>query len=86
MTQNSKPHCGEAKTALAVRFVILLGLVGLALPISARDADAADPRLVRVVLLRVADRMTVALEMSGEPQKASLRVLSSRALEIEAGP
>ena len=30
--------------------------------------------------------MSLALEMSGEPQKAALRVLSARALEIEAGP
>jgi hypothetical protein len=66
--------------------VIVLVLAGLALPLSAREAAAADPRLVRVVLLRVADRMTVALEMSSEPQKAALRVLSSRAVEIEAGP
>jgi hypothetical protein len=70
----------------AARLVVVLGLVGLALPMSAREADAADPRLVRVVLLRVGDRMTVALEMSSEPQKAALRVLSSRAVEIEAGP
>jgi hypothetical protein len=41
---------------------------------------------VRVVLLRVADRISLALEMTGEPQKAALRVLSARALEVEAGP
>ena len=39
-----------------------------------------------VVLLRVADRISLALEMTGEPQKAALRVLSARALEVEAGP
>jgi hypothetical protein len=38
------------------------------------------------VLLRVADRISLALEMTGEPQKAALRVLSARALEVEAGP
>ena len=68
------------------RIAILLALVGFSDTFTAREARAADPRLVRVVLLRVADRMSLALEMSGEPQKAALRVFSARALEIEAGP
>ena len=68
------------------RIAVVLALVGCFAHLTAREARAADPRLVRVVLLRVADRMSLALEMTGEPQKAALRVLSSRALEIEAGP
>ena len=53
---------------------------------TAPSADAAEPRLVRAVLLRVADRMSLALEMTGEPERASLRVLSATVIEIEAGP
>jgi hypothetical protein len=68
------------------RIAILLALVGCFGHLTALEARAADPRLVRVVLLRVADRISLALEMTGEPQKAALRVLSSRALEVEAGP
>ena len=68
------------------RIAIVFALVGCCAHLTAREARAADPRLVRVVLLRVADRMSLALEMTGEPQKAALRVLSARALEIEAGP
>jgi hypothetical protein len=68
------------------RIAVVLALIGCFAHLTAREARAADPRLVRVVLLRVADRMSLALEMTGEPQKAALRVLSSRALEIEAGP
>ena len=68
------------------RIAVVLALVGCCAHLTAREARAADPRLVRVVLLRVADRMALALEMTGEPQKAALRVLSDRALEIEAGP
>ena len=64
----------------------MLALVGCFGHFTALEARAADPRLVRVVLLRVADRISLALEMTGEPQKAALRVLSSRALEVEAGP
>jgi len=70
----------------AARLIVILSVVGLFTPMTAEEARAADPRLVRVVLLRVADRMSLALEMTGEPQKAALRVLSSRAVEIEAGP
>jgi hypothetical protein len=68
------------------RIAIVLTLVGCFGHLTALEARAADPRLVRVVLLRVADRISLALEMTGEPQKAALRVLSSRALEVEAGP
>jgi hypothetical protein len=68
------------------RLILVVSIVGSLTPWMAGEAHAADPRLLRVVLLRVADRMSLALEMSGEPQKAALRVLSSRALEIEAGP
>jgi hypothetical protein len=72
-------------TPRARLIVFLTSLASLA-PIGVGEARAADPRLVRVVLLRVADRMSLALEMSGEPQKAALRVLSARAIEVEAGP
>jgi hypothetical protein len=68
------------------RIAIVLTLVGCFGHLTALEARAADPRLVRVVLLRVADRISLALEMTGEPQKAALRMLSSRALEVEAGP
>jgi hypothetical protein len=69
------------------RLAVVLGIAGcFAFFLTAQDARAAEPRLVRVVLLRVADRMSLALEMTGEPQRAALRVLSDRALEIEAGP
>jgi hypothetical protein len=68
------------------RIAIVLALIGCFGHLTALDARAADPRLVRVVLLRVADRISLALEMTGEPQKAALRVLSARALEVEAGP
>jgi hypothetical protein len=68
------------------RIAIVLTLVGCFGHLNALEARAADPRLVRVVLLRVADRISLALEMTGEPQKAALRVLSARALEVEAGP
>lgn len=53
---------------------------------TAPSTHAAEPRLVRAVLLRVADRISLALEMTGEPEKASLRVLSATVVEIEAGP
>jgi hypothetical protein len=68
------------------RIAIVLTLVGSFGHLAALEARAADPRLLRVVLLRVADRISLALEMTGEPQKAALRVLSARALEVEAGP
>ena len=68
------------------RLILIFSIFGSLSPLMAGEARAADPRLLRVVLLRVADRMSLALEMSGEPQKAALRVLSARALEIEAGP
>jgi hypothetical protein len=68
------------------RLILIFSIFGSLTPLMAGEARAADPRLLRVVLLRVADRMSLALEMSGEPQKAALRVLSARALEIEAGP
>ena len=68
------------------RIAILFALVACVGHFTALEARAADPRLVRVVLLRVADRISLALEMTGEPQKAALRVLSARALEVEAGP
>jgi hypothetical protein len=68
------------------RIATVLALVGCFGHLTAFEARAADPRLVRVVLLRVADRISLALEMTGEPQKAALRVLSARALEVEAGP
>ena len=69
-----------------VRLIVFLAALGSAAPVFVGEVQAADPRLVRVVLLRVADRMSLALEMSGEPQKAALRVLSARAIEVEAGP
>ena len=53
---------------------------------TAPSTHAAEPRLVRAVLLRVADRISLAIEMTGEPEKASLRVLSATVVEIEAGP
>jgi hypothetical protein len=66
---------------------LLAGLLVTALTAGmAPAADAAEPRLVRAVLLRVADRMSLALEMTGEPERASLRVLSATVIEIEAGP
>jgi hypothetical protein len=68
------------------RIAIVLALVGCFGHFTVPEARVADPRLVRVVLLRVADRISLALEMTGEPQKAALRVLSARALEVEAGP
>ena len=68
------------------RLAVVLIIAGLFGPLTAQEVHAADPRLVRVVLLRVADRMSLALEMTGEPQKAALRILSARALELEAGP
>lgn len=71
---------------MRVRLVVLLAVLGSLAPLGIGEARAADPRLVRVVLLRVADRMSLALEMSGEPQKAALRVISARAIEVEAGP
>jgi hypothetical protein len=69
-----------------VRLAVVLSIAGLFAPLTAQEVQAADPRLVRVVLLRVADRISLALEMTGEPQKAALRVLSARAVELEAGP
>jgi hypothetical protein len=69
-----------------VRLIVFLSVLGSLAPLGIGEARAADPRLVRVVLLRVADRMSLALEMTGEPQKAALRVLSARAIEVEAGP
>ncbi|MGH9256245.1 MAG: hypothetical protein ACRD3C_16940 [Vicinamibacterales bacterium] len=71
---------------IRARSIFILGVVGLVTSATVQEARAADPRLVRVVLLRVADRMSLALEMTGEPQKVVLRALSARALEIEAGP
>jgi hypothetical protein len=69
-----------------VGLAVVLSIAALIAPLTAQEVHAADPRLVRVVLLRVADRMSLALEMTGEPQKAALRVLSARALELETGP
>jgi hypothetical protein len=71
---------------MRARLIVLLSVLGSVAPLGIGEARAADPRLVRVVLLRVADRISLALEMTGEPQKAALRVLSARAIEVEAGP
>jgi len=49
-------------------------------------AEAANARAVRVTLLRSGDRMTLAIEMTAEPQKAVLRKLSPTVLEVETGP
>jgi hypothetical protein len=68
------------------RLAVVLGIASCFVSLTAQEGRAAEPRLMRVVLLRVADRMSLALEMTGEPQKAALRVLSDRALEIETGP
>ena len=48
-----------------VRFAVVLSLAGLFASVTAQEVQAADPRLVRVVLLRVADRISLALEMTG---------------------
>lgn len=64
-------------------------LVGLAIVVVAAtssEVHAANARLARVVLLRSADRLSVALEMTAEPHKAALRVLSANVLEVEVGP
>ena len=50
------------------------------------DAHAADARVVRAVVLRSGDRVSLAIEMTAEPQKAVLRMLSASVLEVEAGP
>jgi len=65
-----------------------LALVGAAMltSVMAVAAQAGDARLTRVVLLRSGDRMSLALELTAEPQKAVLRTLSARVLEVEAGP
>jgi type II secretory pathway predicted ATPase ExeA len=46
----------------------------------------ADARLLRVVTLHSADRVSLALEMTAEPKRATLRALSDRVLELDAGP
>jgi hypothetical protein len=68
------------------RLAVVLGIASCFVSLTTQEGRAAEPRLMRVVLLRVADRISLALEMTGEPQKAALRVLSDRALEIETGP
>ena len=50
------------------------------------EAQSAEGRLVRAQLLRTGDRMSLAFEMTAEPQKAALLPLSASALEVEVGP
>jgi hypothetical protein len=47
---------------------------------------AAEASLERVVLLRSADRFSVAVEMSAEPEKVVTREVGDTTLEVEIGP
>jgi len=47
---------------------------------------APDVRLLRVALVRDADRVSLAIEMTAEPHRAVLRALSGNVLELEVGP
>lgn len=65
---------------------VLFGAAMVLTGVTIAGAQAAEVRLARVRLLRTGDRISLALEMTAEPRKAALRVLSARVLEVEAGP
>lgn len=71
---------------MTLRIGALIAGVMIATGAMAAEAHASEARLVRVVLLRTDDRISLALEMTAEPQKAVLRALSATVLEVEAGP
>ena len=71
---------------MSVRWLALIGAAMIVTGAVAREANASDPRVVRVVLLRTDERITLALEMTEEPQKAVLRTLSATVAEVEVGP
>jgi len=50
------------------------------------DAEAAESRLERVLLLRSADRLSLVLELTAEPQKVVTHTLAGTTVEVEAGP
>ena len=54
--------------------------------VAAGLASAADVRLQRILLLPVADRSSVVLELTAEPQQISTRRISDSVFELEAGP
>ena len=54
--------------------------------VAAGLASAAEVRLQRILLLPVADRSSVVLELTAEPQQISTRRISDSVFEVEAGP
>lgn len=50
------------------------------------DLQAADAKLTRVLLLRSGNRLSLAVEMTVEPQKVLMRSLGPAMLEVEVGP
>jgi general secretion pathway protein A len=50
------------------------------------ETPPGDARLLGVALLRQANVVSFALEMSGEPRKAMLHPVSDRVFELEVGP
>lgn len=50
------------------------------------ETRAHGPRLARVALVRTADRMSLAFELTAEPRKVALRRLSATAVDVEVGP
>jgi type II secretory pathway predicted ATPase ExeA len=47
---------------------------------------SGHPRFTRVTLFRTPARTSLAFELTAEPEKAALRRLSERAIELETGP
>jgi len=60
--------------------------LGVAALLAGSPAFAANARLERVLLLPVADRSSVVLELTAEPRQVSTRRISDSVFEVEAGP
>lgn len=72
---------GHSDAALFVERTAGAGIVH-----AAGAAADGEIRLLKVVALPTGDRVSVAFALSGEPQKAAIRVLSDRVIELETGP
>lgn len=84
------PYLSEAQTVGVRDRLGLYGHTGLELFVAEAgvtpNTEAVNTRVAHIALLRNGERMTLAIEMKAEPQKAVLRRLSARVLEIETGP
>ena len=87
----SESEAGAIGTGLAERghpdaalFVERVASEGIARVMAA--VEGGEPRLLKVVALPGGERLSLAFALSAEPQKAALRVLSDRTVELEVGP